>query len=247
MTVGIHGGLWKMTASKKPRKQAANSMTKMKAIRMAILRHHWMRERCTTTWKCVPKPGCWRSMCCCCTKLPPSELSSLLLPDSSESDCQVPVFARDFLNCSRYSRNSWHVITSGFSSCVTCTMSSSTMSSGMPSPSTPRHSWRNFTTPFALSGSPSGANLHQYSSMFWRTTSKQSPSSARRPRVAILRSWMVWADCEPVVCQASKRAPGSVFVGIRGLSTGRFWPERMSIIQSAGFSFAGIWKPRPSK
>mmetsp|Transcript_41027 Transcript_41027/g.118545 ORF Transcript_41027/g.118545 Transcript_41027/m.118545 type:complete len:241 (+) Transcript_41027:849-1571(+) len=232
--VGIQGGLLKMKASKKPRNMAANSMMMMKAIRMVMRRHHCTRKRWMVTLKCVRKPGSLRSSCPCLNFLFPSgapisaselslSLSDSLAEDSSYSLRRFPSlkFCRNSTKASRaISSPGWFFVSS-----LAWSMSSRTSCSelSISEISKPTLSERNLVKPSWSRELWSALNLSQCSRTCSWMTSRQSVTSTSRPRVAdLIVDGMVQMgrSSSPLSrwCHASKRASGSVFVGILGFS-----------------------------
>mmetsp|Transcript_90463 Transcript_90463/g.251462 ORF Transcript_90463/g.251462 Transcript_90463/m.251462 type:complete len:324 (+) Transcript_90463:448-1419(+) len=268
-TVGIHGGLWKITASNNPRKRAANSMIPTNSIRSVIRRHHWTNPRWKTDLKCMQKPGCTRRMSLV-TGLPLPGLppfldrpppfstrrsSSLPLSEpalssssSSKSSSQAAPLRLSLQKRSRYSTNSSCVTTSASGLSVACSMSSSTMpeKSALSVSSKPWQHCRNSVKASSSSGPPSCASFSHSSLTLRLITSWLSLSKGTRPRAG--NPWLLTCTASALFSlHFSKSLSGRLFVGRSGFSTVMFWPERMSIIQSAGFSFSGIWKPRRSR
>mmetsp|Transcript_4700 Transcript_4700/g.12627 ORF Transcript_4700/g.12627 Transcript_4700/m.12627 type:complete len:299 (-) Transcript_4700:90-986(-) len=257
-TVGIQGLLSKITESKNARKPAANSITMRKHILIVIERHELSRERVSSTAKCVQPPGkvLYRSLRPATSELLPCSLSVSVSEEASpssvpsEPDSMKPRLSsratpREFAsrNLNRYRTNCCCVTNSAFSRPVARWNRSSTMASS--SISKPRQADRAEENAF-LSKWPADGQIFSHSSLMCRLiTSRSSTSSHSRPlTLGCLRKCRTAAE---LPCSHSvKSASGKVSDGIRWFSMATC-PERMSIIQSAGFSFAGIWKPRPSR
>mmetsp|Transcript_61215 Transcript_61215/g.182391 ORF Transcript_61215/g.182391 Transcript_61215/m.182391 type:complete len:253 (-) Transcript_61215:1108-1866(-) len=235
---GIQGWLPKTTASKKPRKRAANTMTRRKHMRMVIWRHCVSRLRRSSTLKCWQQPGRTRSR----SFGVGSSASLSLLSDSSVSlaECSKPVRFTS-RNLSRYFTNSCCVIASAVFRPVARTISSSAISWSVSS--TPRQFSSRVVKPLP-SNEPASEQFLSHSSLTCRRiTSLSSASPASRPRWIGRPRELCWTLGRPARSHSSNRASGSVSEGILGFSTATC-PERMSIIQSAGFSSGGISKPR---